>query len=321
VEAAHGKAEHVKKLTHEAQARAKAFIYEQGRPLEQRLYAYYFEKGTAEDVLTELARFQNTDGGFGNGLEPDLRLPDSSVITTTVGLQVLRDLGALEDHPLVRGAMRYLLETYDPEIEAWPIIPPNVDDAPHAPWWAYSENLAEGWGGFLANPRAEIVGYLYDYAGLVPKELLEHLSDAALSHLASMPDRIEMHDLLCYLRLIETRTLPDKARDKILCKLTKAVNLVVDRDPSSWGSYGIKPLDVATSPDSPLAEMLADEIELNLDYAIDQQQPDGSWAPTWSWGDAYSKAWEEAKREWSGHLTVRTLKVLQNFGRLDKSLR
>ena len=41
------------------------------RPLEIACYNYHFEKGSANGVLKELSAFQNHDGGFGHGLEPD----------------------------------------------------------------------------------------------------------------------------------------------------------------------------------------------------------------------------------------------------------
>ena len=84
----------IRLLSVDAQERARAFIDTQGRPLERSLYAYHFEDGSAEAVLAELGRFQNDDGGFGHGIEPDLQTPDSSVLGTTVALQTLRSLHA-----------------------------------------------------------------------------------------------------------------------------------------------------------------------------------------------------------------------------------
>ena len=304
------------RLTREEQDKARAVIYERARPLEQRRFAYHFEGGAAEDVLAELVKYQNADGGFGHALEPDLRLPDSSVLATTVGLQILQELGAPADHPLVQGAIRYLLDAYDAESEAWPIIPSNANWAPHAPWWLHDENLSERWRGFLANPRAEIVGYLWDYAALVPDDLCERLTAAVLSHLSTRPDVFTDSDLVCYRRLAETRTLPDGARTEIVEKLKPIIDRLVVREPATWEQYVLKPLDVATSPDSPFAEMLAAEIEANLDYEIEQQDEDGSWAPNWTWGDNYPEVWPEAEREWRGVLAVKTLKLLRSFGRL-----
>ncbi len=36
---------------------------------------------------------------------------------------------------VVRGC-GYLVDTYDPERLGWPIIPRDIDKAPHAPWWS-----------------------------------------------------------------------------------------------------------------------------------------------------------------------------------------
>ena len=63
--------------------------------------------------------------------------------------------------------------------QIWPIVPPEVDDAPHAPWWNY-ENSAETFGQFLVNPRAEIVGYLHEFSDDVPTKLLKTLTAAVL---------------------------------------------------------------------------------------------------------------------------------------------
>lgn len=302
-------------LSADAQAAARAFIAAHSRPLEQARYAYHFEGGPVDAVLDALAAFQNADGGFGNGLEPDLQLSDSSAIVTTVGLQHLRELKADASNPLVQRAVGYLLATYDPAIQTWQIIPANVDDAPHAPWWAYDDKLAERWRGFLANPRAEIVGYLYEHAALVSLDLLAELGEATAIYLESDP-HLEMHDLLCYVRLMETEALPVAQRERILPKLAAAVDSLVARDPRAWAEYGLQPLTVVDSPESPFTGLLADAIPANLDYLVQQQGDDGAWAPNWSWFGTYDDAWPAAERAWKGVLTLNALRTLRAFGRL-----
>ena len=76
-------------------------------------------------------------------------------------------------------------------------------------------------------------------------------------------------------------------------------------------------LEIVPSPDSPSAATFASEIEVNLDYEIRQQESDGSWAPSWNWGALFPEAWEEAKREWKGIITIDMLKCLRSFGRLE----
>jgi hypothetical protein len=149
------------KLTKSAQAQAKDFIFTKGRPLEQALYNYHFEEGPATAVLDALAHFQNDDGGFGNALEPDIRMAQSSVLATTVALQILHQIGSDSQNSLVQGAMRYLMDSYEADNKVWPLIPRHNNDFPHAPWWHDDGNLRRNFGQFLANPRAEIVGYLF----------------------------------------------------------------------------------------------------------------------------------------------------------------
>ena len=70
------------RLTQAAFDNARLFIKAQARSLEQARFAHSFEGGSVADVLSALATFQNADGGFGHGLEPDVRSPKSSVIFT-----------------------------------------------------------------------------------------------------------------------------------------------------------------------------------------------------------------------------------------------
>lgn len=48
--------------------KARKFIYRNARPLDLALFKFYFENGSAKDVMTALSAHQNPDGGFGWGL-------------------------------------------------------------------------------------------------------------------------------------------------------------------------------------------------------------------------------------------------------------
>jgi hypothetical protein len=304
------------KLSKARQARARDFISAHARALEQAIDAHAFGDGSSDAVLEALAAYQNEDGGFGHGLEPDLQLADSSVLATTVAFQHLRALDAPADHPLVRGGMDYLMATYDSEIEAWPIIPPNVDEAPHAPWWAYGDDLAERWGGFLVNPRAEIVGYLYDYPDRVPASMRASLTRAVVEYAEQRSDAIGMFDVLCYVRLVRTETLLSSARERLMEALTPVVETLVVKDSTRWDEYVLTPLEVVDGPDAPFADVLSDAVEANLDFEIAHQAESGAWEPKWTWGGLHPEAWARAKQAWSGILTVRTLQILRRFDRL-----
>ncbi|MEM1212249.1 MAG: hypothetical protein AAGI68_08105 [Planctomycetota bacterium] len=304
----------MRRLTTERAAAARRFLFEHGRPLDQSLYAFAFEGGPADAVLDRLAGYQNADGGFGHALEPDVRLADSSVIATTVALQTLRTVGAEASHPLVIGAVQYLLDTLDHKTLVWSLVPPNVDDAPHAPWWN-PRNAEEPPTGFTANPGAEIVGHFHHYASLVPADLLERLTAAALAHIRGM--RVEkMHDLFCYEAMRKTHAVPVELRAELLGLARPLIAQVVVTDPAKWTGYCTRPLDVIDSPGSPYHDTFRDAVALNLDWLIETQQPDGAWSPHWSWGPDGGEAWEQSKRDWQGHLIVKHLKTFHAFGRL-----
>ncbi len=303
-------------LTSQAVDRARAFVEDSGRELERASLAYHLDGAGADAVIHELAQFQNADGGFGHGLEPDLRTPASSALATTVGLQTLRKVGATDDHPVVSGAIGYLVNTYDATRKAWEIIPEEADASPHADWWDYA-NTEEAFGRFLVNPRAEVVGHLYERRVSVPAPMLKKVADDLLEHMLGSAPHVEMFDFLCYLRLAETPGLPESLRASVVERLRGSVRHTAETDASKWGGYCMTPLDVAPTPTSLLAdEFTSQEIDANLDHLIASQTRDGAWAPPWQW-ERYPTAWRQAKREWKGVLTLHALTTLRAYGRVQ----
>ncbi len=291
--------------------RARSFMKSQARPLDRCLFDYEFESRSAEAVIAELAKFQNSDGGFGNSLEPDFRMKASSPIATTVAFQYLGEVNATAEEELVRRGIGYFMTSYDTEQKRWHQPGKEVNDAPHAPWWRYEEGRDTfGW----ANPGVEIVGYLHKYSNLVPQDFLSDVIEIALSHIRAAPDdsSIDVHSMLSYLRGLDF--LPEPGKSIALEKIIKSAQTDVASSPD-WPGQGARLSWYAPTPNSPLADALKDEIERNLDSEIDDQAEDGSWLPNWSWHQ-YEDAWEEAKQEWKGYLTVQMLKTLRAYGRL-----
>ena len=128
----------------------------------------------------------------------------------------------------------------------------------------------------------------------------------------------ELADVLIYaLRLAETEQLPTDLKRRLVSRVRSVIPAVVSHDAQEWESYVITPLRVAPSPRSSVADLLRQDVQAHLDYVIEHQGEDGSWAPTWTWGDAFPEAWQDAEREWRGRLTVQALRVLRNFDRLE----
>ncbi len=73
-------------LSAAAYARARECVAARARPVDQALCSHALDgdDGAAVAMARALGTYQNGDGGYGRGLEPDFRLRASSVLATTV---------------------------------------------------------------------------------------------------------------------------------------------------------------------------------------------------------------------------------------------
>ena len=306
--------EHVERLGQDRFEKALAFVNRDACALDRAVARWLFRQGDVRDAVDELAAVQNSDGGFGHGLEPDFALRASSVLATTVGLQYADLLGLSTGHPIVAAAVGYLVDHYDPTRARWAAVPEAVNDVPHAPWWSVDRTTKlSGVEGSWANPNAEVVGWLWRHRRLVPAALLDRVMAAAREALVGAPSPMDMHDLLCWARW--ATALGDEAPRAATERLLTEARAVVAKDVRQWAAYGAKPLSLAPAPNSILFPAVQSLTNTNLDWEIGQQQPDGSWRPTWSWGQ-YPEAWARAEVAWAGRLTVDTLRTLGAYGRL-----
>ena len=291
---------------------AAEYIALNARPLERAQFECHFGSGSIPDVLAELGRFRNDDGGFGHRIEPDLRTPLSSPLASTLALQVFRELAVPGDQPVVGDGIKYFERTSDRSIRGWDPVVLHGDEFPRAAWWNYER--VEGQLSPLkqSNPGVEIVGYLHLYAGQVGPAFVEEVTAAVLSAFAALPDDMEVHAMMCFMRLAEMA--PGPVAEKLLPELRRGVHLVTGDNPDDWRGYGGRPLWFAAAPDSLLSDYLQDSIQVQLDHEIESQADDGGWHPNWSWGQ-YESVWETARVEWAGYLTLRNLLTLRAWGR------
>ncbi len=304
-------------LDHDAYRGARAFL-ERGRALEAAVFAYTLEDGPAWHVLDALAAFQNPDGGFGHGLEPDVLCGATSALATSVALRRLAEIAAPPGHTLVAGATDWARRTIDPGTRTWRIVPPEAEDAPRAPWWD-QDGLEERFHGFALNPKADLVaqlfalsdgedGWLDQLAGDVVREI-EHRTVAATN--------LDMHEIIACVALADAPHVPVSVRHRLVELLGPIVDAAVLRDPDAWHDYGLRPLAVAPRPGCAFAGALHDVVHAELDYLIAEQASDGAWWPTWAWGrdDA---TWERQREAWASVLTLDALTRLHAYGRLDR---
>lgn len=145
----------------DAIARAQQYFRRNGRDVDRALFAYHFEGGAREEMLALLGRYQNTDGGFGHGLEPDIAAPDSNPFATELALLVCLQADVPRDHPLLTRAVAYLEQTQDDD-GGWRFAAGAYQHA-LAPWFA-------GWNWPNLNPACSLAGVLKEL-GLGSAEL------------------------------------------------------------------------------------------------------------------------------------------------------
>lgn len=302
-------------LSARACRRAVDFIEREARPLDRALLAWEARVAEPEAVLRALDAFQNDDGGYGHALEPDLRLPDSSVVATTTGLAFLREIGAPASEPRVRRALGWLARTFDPDLDGWRMVPPAVDDHPHAGHWDWALHESGGWREEHVNPGSLVLAFYWTWPELAPRGEAERLA-------ALLPERFAActpgpDALLAVQTLIATPGCPETLRKALRELVRERALAIVDRDPAHWSGYVPNPLKLAPSPGAPLGPVLREEAQVNLDWLLEHQDADGGWTPNWTWRGRYPDAWPEARAEWRGVLTRENLAKLRAWGRLE----
>ena len=296
--------------------RIEGFVTRNGRALDVSRFRHAVRGGAVQDVVDALAAFQNADGGFGNGLESDLQLPDSSPIATWVGLGLLIDLGVDAQAGIVRRAIDYLQTSYDADAGRWLPVSPSVNDYPHGGWWHYAEDK----GGTVIhqtpwNPTAALAGYLWHY-GVSGEPSPAELMDRGLAYMRDRSDTdLEWHELGTFVQLAVLA--PEPRAQELRSLTTSAVLRVVARKREDWEGYGPQPLAFISDPGDFLCADLAELVDANLDYWLDTLGDDGAWPLTYHWGRDEAE-FERLRPELTASFAVHRAIVLRAFGRLEE---
>jgi hypothetical protein len=279
------------------------FLMSQARLLERRLFAAYFLGAPATAVVEVLRGYQNDDGGFGHGLEPDKRCPASLPIDVETAFQALVAAGCV-DRAMVLRACDFLARTATDAgaggavALASPVIEP-FPRAEHWTGWTYEPGL---------NPTAGLVGLLYRLG-------IEHpwMSQGARYcwdelERDGLPD--EAHTLSEVLVFLEHTPERERAGEHAagLFEHLPAVS-GFHLDPDTPG-YGLTPLNLAPVAGSPWRSLFTEtRIAAHLDHLEQVQQPDGGWSITWM------PPSEASTLEWRGIVTLGALRTLASYGR------
>lgn len=267
--------------------RARDFVLQNGALWERSLFLYLFDGGPLEHLHQCLVCYKNKDGGFGHGLEHDLKCPDSHPLALEFLLTISRDTGVpLGD--LLQGTPTWVEQQL--ETDGSLKNPSNLLEYPYAPWWS---------NGGQAAPDS-IVGNLRRLGLSTP--LLEESTRLWVKEHLTL-DKIESNEWLFmayhaydyYMSLDETEeTMPYREatiRNIIQCAETAPLKSL----PAL--------LHFAPTPDSIIARRTPPQIMNRLlDSLASTQREDGGWDD------------EHGLPHWQPYFSTIALLALKNYG-------
>jgi hypothetical protein len=256
-------------------------------------------------VRAALAAYQNPDGGFGY-LEPDLPDPGGQPITALAALELLHEIGAPSDDPLMAALAGWLETVTQPDGGLDFVLPYDAGAIPHAPWMAppaerssslhmtaavaaaaHRAGMAAGPGRAWLERASAFVWRRLEHPGPRPGYETKY----AIGFLDAVPDRERAEAALDAVG----RTLPNREAIPV---------------PGGTEGEALTALTIAPWPGH-AGRRLFDPaaIERQLDELAHAQQEDGGWTFDWlAWNDAVAWAWR-------GKLTVDALRTLAANGR------
>lgn len=292
-----------------------AWLYRNGRPLDVARYNYLFLNKDKQSVIDVLKSYQNLDGGFGHGLEPDSQNPFSSPITTWMAFEIIEELDLDNSHEIVKNVVTYLTEIAPKRDGLYLSTIPTNNNYPHAPWWTYSQE-GSVWG---YNPSIAIAGFVYkNHFKSEQKQQAVELIQRGIDDFLKKPSD-NMHEIRAFLDMVNyVKDLsPFDKYQEFLEKLLYQVDITLEKNPEIWfKAYCTRPLQYFDKQDGFGYYKFSDLAKLEASMILNSLNKDGIWDVTWDW-DNYPEAKTLAMRDWQSSLIIGYLKILKNYDLLD----
>ena len=280
---------------------AHRFVTLHGRLLDRRRLA-----GDPALTRAALAAYQNPDGGIAY-LEPDLPDPASQPIAALAALDVLHEIGAPADDPLMTGIAEWLAGVTGADGGVPSVLPYDADAVPHAPWLP---PVADPPSSLLMTAAVAAAAHRAGMGDGPGRGWLDRASAFFWERLphADSSSGYETKFVIDFLDAVPDRPRAERALDELGASMGGGASLSV-----TGGADGevLTALSIAPRPDH-AGRRLFDPaaVERQLDELAAGQREDGGWMFDWlAWNDAVAWAWR-------GRITVDALRTLEANGRL-----
>jgi hypothetical protein len=287
-------------------AAAADFLASSARVLDRRRFDLLFGDGDAGAVLAAVDGYRNPDGGYGWGLEPDLRSRTSQPGGALHAFEAFADLV-----PRVAPRAVELCDWLDavtlPD-GGLPFARPVPDKAASAPFWADADS------GTSSLQITAIVAAAAHRVAVADPGVSGHpwLTRATGYCLRAVRDLDEPHAMVLAFaaQFLDAAAALTPEAGGLVDALRRHVpeNGLLHVAGGAEDEY-MRPLDFAPLPGGPARSLFADGVvEAELERLASGQQPDGGWRVDFG---SFSPA---AAMEWRGHATVQALILLRANG-------
>lgn len=265
------------------------FLAAWNHPLGEAIVRHLWLDGPAEAVITALAEYQNTDGGFGQGLEVDIEGPASNPFAARLAMQAMLvvPLDASEE---MRDRLKSWLVANQNTDGDWHFSP-EVRKGSLAPWFA-------AWEFPALNPACCVAAYARKLDIATPG-MLQRVSKLFASK-ASL-DEARSGDFYSMLPYVEYATAQDiPGRDQFIEAIAEGI-----RNADSAGTYDDAGhfFDHALAAGPDVIALLPEEMMTrHIDQLLAEPQDDGGWP------SPYNPAW----RPWTTAMSMVTLARLRD---------
>jgi hypothetical protein len=283
---------------------ARDFMAGNTRLLDRRRFGVVVDGAPPEDALAALSAYRNADGGYGWGLEPDLRSRSSQPGPALHAFEVFEDIQPATT-PAAVELCDWLGSVTLPD-GGVPFALTFEDEAGSAPFWVDADPTTSSLQiTAIVTANAQRVA-AHDPA-VAAHEWLARATAYLMDAIAALEGRPQTLQLAFSVQFLDAAYDRHPRAEELLAKLGEYIpdsGLV----PVTGGIEGetMKPLDFAPFPDRPARELFSPGvIEKDLERLASGQRDDGGWAVDFA---SYSPA---ASLEWRGHATVRAVTILK----------
>lgn len=283
------------------------------RPYDIAKWNYLFNGGRKEEIVKEMLKYQNPDGGFGKGFESDILYPNSNAISTAEAIFQAYEYDLDCNSEWFQNILLYFETTVQDIPKYWEDFPKEALNFPHAPWWNLEPNTI-----FNPNPCGVVASALIRYGTEAQKKLGFKIVNDCFNLLKSS-DFCGDHDSLNILILVEQLLTINSSlvTDEIVSAMKRRITENTCFDKNKWNEYYFQPLGFISSPNSIWYDTVKIGIEENIDFWLDSINNEGVWEPNFSWG-IDSDVSRQVTQNWKGYIAVNRARILKNFVRIEE---